>query len=81
MESGSTPYTRSELQNNGVYAYTWDNVWEWGVAGRAYKLANAGYKVSTALIYLLMLGTTCLEPSHWLMLTTRYLQLYILISG
>ncbi|XP_025106238.1 uncharacterized protein LOC112571470 [Pomacea canaliculata] len=48
MESGSTPYTRSELQNNGVYAYTWDNVWEWGVAGRAYKLANAGYKVIMA---------------------------------
>ena len=24
---------------------TWDNIWEWGVADRAYRLANAGYQV------------------------------------
>ncbi|RYZ92778.1 MAG: beta-N-acetylhexosaminidase, partial [Moraxellaceae bacterium] len=23
----------------------WDNIWEWGVADRAYRLANAGYQV------------------------------------
>jgi hexosaminidase len=26
-----------------VYANAWDNIWEWGVADRAYRLANAGY--------------------------------------
>ncbi|XP_067666725.1 uncharacterized protein [Haliotis asinina] len=28
-----------------VYAYVYQNVWEWGNAGRAYNLANYGYKV------------------------------------
>ena len=28
-----------------VTAYAWQNIWEWGVAKRAYNLANAGYKV------------------------------------
>jgi hexosaminidase len=45
MDKGSTPYTRARLLNDHVFAYAWDNVWEWGVANRAYKLANAGYKV------------------------------------
>lgn len=45
MESGSVPFKRSQLRNKNVYAYAWDNVWEWGQANRAYKLANAGYKV------------------------------------
>ncbi|KAK7503362.1 hypothetical protein BaRGS_00005283 [Batillaria attramentaria] len=44
MKSGSDPYSRSRLQNGNVYAYAWDNVWEWGVANRAHKLANAGFK-------------------------------------
>ncbi|KAL8594715.1 hypothetical protein ACOMHN_051661 [Nucella lapillus] len=48
MESGSTPYDRSLLANQHVYAYAWDNVWAWGVAYRAYKLANAGFKVVMA---------------------------------
>ena len=45
MESGDSPYTRGRLLNGQVYAYAWDNVWEWGVSNRAYKLANAGFKV------------------------------------
>ncbi|XP_068705154.1 beta-hexosaminidase-like [Montipora foliosa] len=40
-----TPYDRSYLKNENVYAHAWDNVWEWGQGDRAYKLANAGYKV------------------------------------
>ncbi|XP_020912807.1 uncharacterized protein LOC110250538 [Exaiptasia diaphana] len=40
-----TPYDRSYLKNKKVYAYAWDNVWEWFQGDRAYKLANAGYKV------------------------------------
>ncbi|XP_046546432.1 uncharacterized protein LOC124256488 [Haliotis rubra] len=28
-----------------VYAYVYQNIWEWGNAGRAYNLANYGYKV------------------------------------
>ena len=40
-----TPYDRSYLKNKNVYAYAWDNVWEWGQGDRAYKLANADYKV------------------------------------
>lgn len=45
MESGSKPFKREALQNKNVYAYAWDNIWEWGQSNRAYKLANAGYKV------------------------------------
>ncbi|XP_055958409.1 beta-hexosaminidase isoform X2 [Patella vulgata] len=48
MEAGSKPYPRNILQNRNVYAYAWDNIWEWGQAGRAYTLANAGYKVVMA---------------------------------
>ena len=40
-----TPYDRSYLKNKNVFAYAWDNVWEWGQGDRAYKLANADYKV------------------------------------
>jgi hexosaminidase len=28
-----------------VIGNAWDNIWEWGVADRAYRLANAGYQV------------------------------------
>ncbi|CAK8692064.1 unnamed protein product [Clavelina lepadiformis] len=28
-----------------VIAFVWQNIWEWGVANRAYKLANSDYKV------------------------------------
>ena len=55
MESGDDPYTRGRLVNDEVYAYAWDNVWEWGVSNRAYKLANAGFKVCCHLLLLLLL--------------------------
>lgn len=48
MGVGSKPFNRSLFENNEVYANPWDSVWEWGVANRAYKLANAGYKVRCA---------------------------------
>ncbi|XP_041355523.1 beta-hexosaminidase-like [Gigantopelta aegis] len=40
-----TPFNLSGVENRRVYAHAWDNVWETGSAGRAYKLANSGYKV------------------------------------
>ena len=39
------PYPRVDLPNPQVYANAWQNVWEWGVADRAYNLANNGYEV------------------------------------
>ena len=52
-----TPYDRSYLKNKNVYAYAWDNVWEWGQGDRAYKLANADYKVD-CFYYLLYLSVS-----------------------
>jgi N-acetyl-beta-hexosaminidase len=40
------PMKRSCFPNKEVYAYAWQNVWESGLSGCAYKLANEGYKVS-----------------------------------
>lgn len=40
-----TPVRRSKFKNKEVLAYAWQNVWESGLSGCAYKLANAGYKV------------------------------------
>ena len=40
------PYNTSFLENNHLYAYAWQNIWENGYGNRAYKLANAGYRVS-----------------------------------
>ncbi len=42
---GDVLYEREGLVNDEVYAYAWQNIWEWGVGSRAYRLANAGYKV------------------------------------
>jgi len=28
-----------------IYSNVWDNIWEYGTGGRAYELANGGYKV------------------------------------
>lgn len=39
------PVSRSEFPNKDVLVYAWQNVWESGLAGCAYKLANEGYKV------------------------------------
>ncbi|XP_076448694.1 uncharacterized protein LOC143285315 [Babylonia areolata] len=48
MERGSVPYDLATLDNSKVYAFAWDNVWAWGVSNRAYRLANAGFKVVMA---------------------------------
>ncbi|XP_033746118.1 beta-hexosaminidase-like [Pecten maximus] len=45
IHSGITPVERTKFPNEEVLAYAWQNVWESGLAGFAYKLANAGYKV------------------------------------
>lgn len=42
----STGYKMFSLNgSHDVYAYVYQNIWEWGNAGRAYNLANNGYKV------------------------------------
>ena len=45
IEKDNNPYLRDTLNNSDVIAYSWDNVWEWGAAARAYRMANKGYKV------------------------------------
>ena len=45
IEKDNIPYLRDTLNNSDVIAYSWDNVWEWGAAARAYRMANKGYKV------------------------------------
>ena len=42
---GGQPMPLAELGNKDLTAYDWKDVWEWGPSP-AYKLANAGYKVS-----------------------------------
>ncbi len=37
-------FNRSQFANEHVLVNAWDNIWEWGVADRAYRLANAGYE-------------------------------------
>jgi hexosaminidase len=39
------PFKRDEFPNQTFTANVWDNIWEWGVADRAYRLANEGYQV------------------------------------
>ena len=38
-------YPRGQLANTKVSGNAWQNIWEWGVADRAYNLANNGYDV------------------------------------
>ncbi|MDO6706727.1 family 20 glycosylhydrolase [Photobacterium sp. 1_MG-2023] len=38
-------YPRSEMANTTLWGNAWQNIWEWGVADRAYNLANNDYKV------------------------------------
>lgn len=45
LGKGDIPYDRNFITNPEVYAYAWNNIWEWGGGKRAYELANAGYKV------------------------------------
>ncbi|GLS82415.1 family 20 glycosylhydrolase [Paraferrimonas haliotis] len=45
MYSTTVPFARSQFANQRVIGNTWDNIWEWGVADRSYRLANDGYQV------------------------------------
>ncbi|MBU1620255.1 MAG: carbohydate-binding domain-containing protein [Gammaproteobacteria bacterium] len=45
MYDAKNPFNRQQFANEKVYANVWDNIWEWGVADRAHRLANAGYQV------------------------------------
>lgn len=45
MYDATTTFNRNQFKNETVIANAWDNIWEWGVADRAYRLANNGYQV------------------------------------
>ncbi|MBE0363174.1 hexosaminidase [Pseudoalteromonas ulvae UL12] len=45
MYDRTNPFNRAEMPNPVFTANVWDNIWEWGVADRAYRLANEGYQV------------------------------------
>lgn len=44
MYDPANTFNRAQFANKHVLANAWDNIWEWGVADRAYRLANAGYE-------------------------------------
>ncbi|XP_052781398.1 beta-hexosaminidase-like isoform X2 [Mya arenaria] len=44
-ESDLLPIKRNKFKSHEVYVYAWQNVWESGLAGCAYRLANNNYKV------------------------------------
>ncbi|GLP97279.1 family 20 glycosylhydrolase [Paraferrimonas sedimenticola] len=45
MYDQTQPFAREQFATDKVLAHAWDNIWEWGVADRAYRLANADYQV------------------------------------
>lgn len=45
MYDRTNTFNREQFVNEKVIANAWDNIWEWGVADRAYRLANNGYQV------------------------------------
>ncbi len=45
MYDRTNTFERSQFDNPEMIGNAWDNIWEWGVADRAYRLANNGYKV------------------------------------
>lgn len=45
MYDATNTFNREQFANEHVIANAWDNIWEWGVADRAYRLANNGYEV------------------------------------
>ncbi|MGP9799805.1 family 20 glycosylhydrolase [Rheinheimera sp. NSM] len=45
MYDQQNTFNRNQFANDKVIANAWDNIWEWGVADRAYRLANNGYQV------------------------------------
>ena len=53
MSQGNEPYDLSLFPNGNMFAYAWQNIWEWGGGSRAYRLANAGYKVTCVKLYTL----------------------------
>lgn len=48
MSDALTPFNRKLYGEEDVIVHTWDNIWEFGVADRAYRLANKDYKVVLA---------------------------------
>lgn len=47
-----------------IIALNWENVWEWGQGDKAYKLANAGYKVCITVVTALCKSTLWLGRSQ-----------------
>lgn len=45
MYDANNTFNREQFDNPRVLANAWDNIWEWDVADRAHRLANAGYEV------------------------------------
>lgn len=45
MSDAITPFNRKLYGDNEVMVNAWDNIWEFGVADRAYRLANEDYQV------------------------------------
>lgn len=45
MYDPKNAFDRQQFANTEVIANAWDTIWELGVADRAYRLANEGYKV------------------------------------
>jgi hexosaminidase len=45
MYDPKNAFNRQHFSNQQVLANAWDNIWELGVADRAYRLANLGYEV------------------------------------
>ncbi|NTS76712.1 carbohydate-binding domain-containing protein [Catenovulum sp. SM1970] len=45
MFDPQNPFIRDQIPNPNFYSNVWDNIWEWGVADRAYRLANEDFKV------------------------------------
>ena len=62
MLNTTSPYPRDSIANPDVYAYAWNNIWEWGGGSRAYVLANHDYKVisqSETFSYIVILQYSC----------------------
>ncbi|CAD5124071.1 DgyrCDS12374 [Dimorphilus gyrociliatus] len=42
---GVKPFPKDDLANEKIYAYLWDNIWEFGKANLTYVFANSNYSV------------------------------------
>ena len=51
MDADGNPFPLNEIMNDDVSANPWDNIWEWGASQRAYRFANAGYKVYNTFLH------------------------------